>query len=40
MSSEVACIFSTRVAMEPQLINKFAAAAFFAFKNFGNLERI
>jgi len=32
---EAACIFSTVEAMEPQLINNFAAAAFCAFKDFG-----
>ena len=32
---EVACIFSTGEAMEPQLINNFATAASWAFKDFG-----
>jgi len=35
MPWEVACIFSTGEAMEPQLINNFAAAAVCAFKDFG-----
>jgi len=35
MSWEAACIFSTGEAMEPQLIDHFAAAAFCAFKDFG-----
>jgi len=35
MPWEAACIFSTGEAMEPQLINNFAAAAFCAFKDFG-----
>jgi len=35
MSWEAACIFSTGDAMERQLINHFAAAAFCAFKDFG-----
>ena len=32
---EAACIFSTGEAMEPQLINNFATAASWAFKDFG-----
>jgi len=35
MSWEVAYICNTGEAMEPQLINNFAAAAFCAFKDFG-----
>jgi len=35
MSREAARIFSAGEAMEPQLINKFAAAAFCTFKDFG-----
>ena len=35
MSWEVTCIFSTGEAIEPKLINNFAAAAVCAFKDFG-----
>jgi len=35
MPWEATCIFSTGKAVEPQLINNFAAAAFSAFKDFG-----
>ena len=35
MPWEAACIFITGEAMEPQLINNFAAVAFCAFKEFG-----
>jgi len=35
MYREAACIFGTAEAMEPRLINNFAAAVFCAFKDFG-----
>jgi len=35
MPWEAACIFNTGEAMEPQLINNFAAVAFCVFKDFG-----
>jgi len=35
MSRETPCIFRTAEAMEPQLIDNFAASAFCAFEDFG-----